>query len=543
MRHGEAPGHEGGAPGQELAARRMVLHRKSPSRRMGCPGHGAPGSKNDAGPFPWGGGAPSLARLWHGISAPASLESRIIDPATLTAEGLVRLYRRRALSPVEATRACLARMARVNPRLNAIITADPAGALEAARRSEARWMAGRPAGPLDGVPMTVKDNIAVAGLRLCWGSAAYRDYVPKRDELPVARLRAGGAVILGKTNVPEFTLEGYTSNVPFGPTRNPWNTALTPGGSSGGAVAAVASGMGALALGTDGGGSIRRPASHTGLVGFKPTPGRVPRADGLPAILLDLEVIGPIARTVTDAAALLGAIAAPDGVLDPSSRNMPPFAPPGSTPRLRIRYVPRFGGHPVDPGIASSVALAARRLAMLGHQVEEGPPPFEVEAILPLFGAVGGAGLAWLLGSLPGNPAPASPALAAMAEAGRAMPAGALMAALDAMAAFRRGIASFLTESCDAILTPAAAALPWPATESHPPWIDGQAVGPRGHAVFTNFANLGGLPAIALPCDPVEGLPVGFQLVAAPAADAALLAVGAEYEAAHPWADRWPDPP
>ncbi|MCR0982947.1 amidase [Roseomonas populi] len=463
-----------------------------------------------------------------------------IDPCLITAEGLVRFYRRHILSPLEVTQAVLARAERLNPALNAVVTLDSAGALEAARASEARWAAGCPLGPLDGVPLTVKDNIPVAGLRCSWGSATHRDFIPARDELPVARLRAAGAVILGKTNVPEFTLEGYTSNALFGPTHNPWNTDLTPGGSSGGAVAAVAAGLGPLAIGTDGGGSIRRPASHTGLVGMKPTPGRVPRADGLPPILLDLEVIGPIARTLGDAAILLSVMAAPDPVRDPASRGLPPFLPPDEMPRLRIRYVPYFPGHPVDPGIAASVATAARGLAALGHEVEEGPPPFDVETVLPLFGAIGGAGLAWLLSTLPGNPDPRSPNLLAMAQAGRAMPAGALMAALDGMAAFRRQIAGFLTTECDAILTPSAAALPWSAGESHPPVIDGQPVGPRGHAVFTNFANLGGLPALALPCDPVGGLPCGFQLVGPPGSDAVLMAVGAEYEAAHPWADRWP---
>ena len=464
----------------------------------------------------------------------------IIDPSTLTATALTALYRRGALSPVEAARAALGRIARLNPRLNAVIALDEAGALAAAARSEARWREGRPAGPLDGVPLTVKDNIPVAGLPCRWGSPAWPGAVPARDELPVARLRAGGAVILGKTNVPELTLEGYTDNTLFGPTRNPWDTRLTPGGSSGGAVAAVASGMGPVALGTDGGGSIRRPASHTGLVGLKPTPGRVPRADGLPAILLDLEVIGPIARTVADAALLLAAIADP-APEDPASRAMAPFAALPLPSRLRIRYVPRFGASPVDPGVAASVAAAAGRLAALGHAVEEGLPPFDPDAILPLFPAIGSAGLAWLLGSLPGNPSPASPALAAMAAAGREAGAAALFGALDAMAAFRRAMALFLTRDCDAILTPAAAALPWPARESHPPEIDGRPAGPRGHAVFTNFANLAALPAIALPCDPVDGLPVGFQLVGAPGAEAALLGLAAAYEAAHPWADRWPD--
>ena len=162
------------------------------------------------------------------------------------------------------------------------------------------------------MPLTVKDNIHVGGLRATWGSRLFADHVAAEDELAVARVRGQGAVIIGKTNCPEFTLQGYTDNLLFGPTRNPWNTSLTPGGSSGGAVAAVASGLAPLALATDGGGSIRRPASHTGLVGLKPSIGRVARVGGFPAILHDMEVIGPIARTTADAALLLSVIAGPD---------------------------------------------------------------------------------------------------------------------------------------------------------------------------------------------------------------------------------------
>ena len=146
--------------------------------------------------------------------------------------------------------------------------------------SEARWRAGTPLSQLDGVPITVKDNMVVRGMRSTWGSALYSEFMPDADELPVARLRAAGAVIFGKTNCPEFTVQGYTDNLLFGPTRNPWNLALTPGGSSGGAVAAVSAGLCPIALATDGGGSIRRPASYTGLVGLKPSRGRVARAEG-----------------------------------------------------------------------------------------------------------------------------------------------------------------------------------------------------------------------------------------------------------------------
>jgi aspartyl-tRNA(Asn)/glutamyl-tRNA(Gln) amidotransferase subunit A len=335
-------------------------------------------------------------------------------------------------------------------------------------------------------------------------------------------------------------LQGYTDNPVHGVTRNPWDPALTPGGSSGGAVAAVAAGLGPLALGTDGGGSIRRPCSHTGLVGLKPSIGRVPRCDGLPAILHDLEQIGPIARTTTDLVALLAVIAPPDA-RDPASRGMPPLDVPPVPPRLRILFVPRFGAHPVDPVIAERTAAAAQRLARLGHRVEEGAAPFDVDALNPLFGAIGQAGLAWLLATRFPGAAPAAPMLREMAEAGRALAATDLFAALEGVGRFRRAMAAFYGGGWDAILTPAAAALPWPAEEVAPPAIGGQAVGPRGHAVFTNFANLAGLPGIALPCAPDGGgLPIGFQLVGAPGADGLLCALAAEWEAAEPWAGRWP---
>lgn len=461
------------------------------------------------------------------------------DPALLPARTLAGLFARRALSPVEALDAILARIAALNPRLNAIIALDEAGARAAARASEARWRAGTPLSPLDGVPLTVKDNIAVAGLPCTWGSPLFRDHVPERDELPVARARAGGLVILGKTNVPEFTLQGYTDNALFGPTRNPWDPALTPGGSSGGAVAAVAAGLGPLALGTDGGGSIRRPASHTGLLGLKPGPGRVPRCDGLPAILLDLEQIGPIARTTGDLVALFALLSPPDP-RDPAARLMPPLAVPAVPPRQRILFVPRFGANPVDPEVATSVAIAAARLGALGHAVEEGEAPFTTDELAALFGPVSQAGLAWLLAERGGEPA--APTLREMAAAGRALSPQAVFAALDGIAAFRRRMAAFF-QGWDLILTPAAAALPWPAGQVAPPVIDGEPVGPRGHAVFTNFANLAGLPGIALPCQPAEsGLPIGFQLVGPAGSDGLLCALAAAWEAAQPWADRWPDP-
>ncbi len=459
----------------------------------------------------------------------------------VSAAGLATAYAREEVSPVEVLESCLDRLASVNPVLNAVIAQDSAEARFAATGSAARWRAGAPLSPLDGVPFTVKDNIVTAGLPTTWGSPLYRDHRSAVDELPVARMAEAGAVLIGKTNIPELASQGYTDNALFGATANPWNPALTPGGSSGGAVAAVASGIGPIALGTDGGGSIRRPASHTGVVGLKPTPGRIPRCDGLPAILLDFEVIGPIARTVIDLIAVTRALSAPDP-RDPISLCLPDFALPAELKRRRILFVPRFANHPVDPEIAASVAGAARVLASLGHEVREGEAPFDVETVAATQAAISQAGLAWLI-NRHGDVPPASPAVKALAMSGNAMPAKTLFEALDATAKLRRLMAVFF-ETTDLILTPAAAALPWPKAQAHPSVIDGHAVGPRGHAVFTAFANVAGLPSLALPsAASVGGLPIGFQLVGAAGTDAGLLALGASYELALPWADRWPADP
>jgi aspartyl-tRNA(Asn)/glutamyl-tRNA(Gln) amidotransferase subunit A len=450
---------------------------------------------------------------------------------------LATAYAEQRVTPVDVLDAVLARLDSVNPVLNAVIAQDRTAARTSAELSTARWRAGTPLGPLDGVPFTVKDNIVTAGLPTLWGCPVFRDFQATHDELPVARMLAAGAVLIGKTNVPELTLMGYTDNTLFGPTGNPWNPALTPGGSSGGAVASVASGIGPIALGTDGGGSIRRPASHTGLVGLKPTPGRIPRCDGLPAILLDFEVIGPIARTVGDLWTVTRTLSARD-TRDPASRMLPDLdAMPPLRP-CRILYVPRFGAHPVDPEIAASVAAAAGHFADLGHDVREGPPPFDPDETALIQTTVSAAGLAWLMRER--HAMPAAPTLRETAERGAAMPAADLFRALDAAARLRRQLGVFF-ETTDVLMTPAAAALPWPKTQTHPPVIAGQPVGPRGHAVFTAFANIAGLPGLALPSRrAAQRLPIGFQLVGAPGADAALLALGLQYENAHPWAGDWP---
>jgi len=438
----------------------------------------------------------------------------------LTATELGAAYRE-GLSPRDAIDATLDRIREVNPRLNAVVTLDEAGAIDAAQQSARRWKAGAARGPLDGVPVTIKDNILVAGLRATWGSRLYADYVPDEDELPVKRLREAGAVILGKTNVPEFTLHGFTDNALFGTTGNPWNPALTPGGSSGGAVAAVASGMGALALGTDGGGSIRRPAAHAGLIGFKPSRDTVKRGKGFPAILHDFEVIGPIARSVGDIIAcveVIGAPAWPRLLQEPVAQ----------TPR--IAYAPTFGDAPVDPLIRETIDRTIARARSLGLAIET-LPHFELaEPLAQVWPVISQTGVAWLLAQHTGWEDKIAPAIAEMAASGGRLRAQDYLNALDAIAAMRRAFDDFF-DVYDFLITPAAAAMPWPAKETHPPVIDGKPVGPRGHAVFTPIANALGLPAISLPCA-IEGdaLPVGLQIIAAQNHDWPLLAFARAYE-------------
>jgi aspartyl-tRNA(Asn)/glutamyl-tRNA(Gln) amidotransferase subunit A len=452
-----------------------------------------------------------------------------MDAADLTAAQLSHAFAARQLSPVEALESCLARVERLNPSLNAIVTLDAEGARAAAQASATRWRQGAPLSPLDGVPVTIKDNLLVAGLRATWGSRLYADHVPAVDELPVGRLRQAGLVILGKTNVPEFTLQGYTDNLLFGPTRNPWNATLTPGGSSGGAVASVAAGMAPLALATNGGGSIRRPVSHTGLFGLKPTAGRIARGQGFPVILHDFEVVGPIARSPQDIDLAMGILAGADP-RDWASVRWPAWREAaGAQRRLRVLFMARFGQEPLDAQIARSVGEAADTMAALGHEVEVGQSPFDLDKLARIFAVVSQGGLSWLLRTSRDRLNELTPAIQVMAETGFALTAADYVDMLSSVEELRRVLAG-LFGRYDALLTPAAAALPWAAERSHPEEIAGRPVGPRGHAIFTPFANASGCPAIAAPCAPSPaGLPIGFQLVAAPGNDEMLVALAREY--------------
>jgi aspartyl-tRNA(Asn)/glutamyl-tRNA(Gln) amidotransferase subunit A len=425
----------------------------------------------------------------------------------------------------------VARIRRYDTRFNAFVALDESGALGAADESDRRRKLGQARSGLDGAPISIKDNLHVGGLPSTWGSRGLAGFIAKADELPVARLRAAGAVILGKTNVPEFTLEGYTRNDLFGVTRNPWSVELTPGGSSGGAAASVAAGFVAAGLGTDGGGSIRRPACHTGLVGFKPSVGRWPRIDGFPAILGDFETAGTLTRTVEDAL-LLDALL--KGADPRDRRSLYVEAPRWGEETRRILYVPRFGASPVDPEIVAATDALAQQLADAGHSVEAGDVFFDLDEAAHIWRAVSRAGVAWLMRENPGFEAKAGAAARAMADDGRTITGVDYLDALEKVAALRRRVAE-LFERFDLVLTPTAAALPWPAATPYPERIDGKPAGPRDHAIFTGWVNIAGLPAISLPVGLSHArLPIGAQFVAGFGADASLLDFSAALEAAMP---------
>ena len=298
----------------------------------------------------------------------------------LSALELAASIREKKVSPVEVVDAVIARLERVNPKLNALCTVTAEEARDAAQAAEVSVMIGEELGPLHGVPVSIKDLLFTRRLLTTGGSRLFADHVPEEDAVSVERLKGAGAIILGKTNTPEFGHKGVTDSPLFGITRNPWNPALTPGGSSGGAGAAVAAGVGPLALGTDGGGSIRIPASLCGIYGLKPSFGRVPQGPGFPG-WESLSHTGPMTRTVRDAALMLDALAGPD---DRDRLSLPadagsPFldACEDGLAGLSVAWSTDLGHGIVDPEVAEICAKAAEVFETLGCHVEVVTPGWE----------------------------------------------------------------------------------------------------------------------------------------------------------------------
>ena len=374
---------------------------------------------------------------------------------------LLRAFRAKTLSPVEAARSALARIETLNSAVNAYCRLDPEGALEAARASEARWARGEPKGLLDGVPVSVKDVLLTRGMATLQGSRTVSADQPWLDDAPaVARLREHGAVILGKTTTPELGHKFVTDSPLTGITRNPWNLERSPGGSSGGAAAALAAGLGPLAVGTDGGGSIRIPATWSGIVGHKPTAGRVPIWP--PSRWGALSHVGPMARSVDDVALLLTVLARPDprdpAALPADGRDYRVGLEDGVA-GLRIAYSPDLGLAEVEPDIAAAVEGAVRTLEGLGARVTTIEPP-GIEAIVPVHRTCYMAIFAQFLEGLsPAQQDLLDPYLRAGAEAGRSITAAAYHAALLT----RQAIAARMEALFAGPRSPRAAGLPRPA--------------------------------------------------------------------------------
>jgi len=451
------------------------------------------------------------------------------------AADLSAAYRSGSADPVAVAQELTQRIKALNPKINAYVALAP-DLIEQADASRKRYQDQRPASALDGVPVAVKDNLRVAGLPTAWGGHTFGEIAAK-DELPVARLRATGAMIVGKTNTPEFAVEGYTGNQRFGVTRNPWNTELTPGGSSGGSVAAVAAGLATLAIGTDGGGSTRRPAGHTGLYGLKPGIGCIPRSGGLPQILMDFEVIGTFTRNIEDLKLLHSALAGPDRS-DPISRSF--VIPVVDHGKLRVLSVPVLNNNPCDHEILDATRKLAQRLMDLGHQVTEADLPVNLERINDYWGAFAQIGLANLCETVPKMRDHAGKSYLEMADAGAKIPAHQLFAALTAVRDLRIDVSQLFTDY-DVILMPTAAAQPWPAGQTHPTVIDGIKTGPRGHAIYTGWVNAAGHPSIAVPAGfDQSGMPIGCQLIADLGSETQLLALAQDLSDQAPnW--RWPE--
>jgi len=464
---------------------------------------------------------------------------------TFTSAGeLGKLYRTRRASPLEVMQALLARIDAVNPAVNAIVTLARDAALWNARRATAALKRGAALPPLFGVPVAIKDVTPTAGIRTTHGSKLFEDHVPTEDALVVQRLRAAGAIVLGKTNTPEFAFGPNTVNAVFGATRNPWDPTRTAGGSSGGSAAALATGMCPLAEGTDLGGSLRGPASFCGVVGFRTTPGLIPRYPS--ALAWDsYSVEGPMARSVADAALMLSVMAGPDDraplsyEVDPRQFLGAVRAP--SVKGWRIAWTVDLGGLVlVDDEVRAVFEHAVSAFRSIGARLEAVCPDMsDVPEIVRL--TRGLLMVARHADKLPDHRAVLQAGLVENAEAGLALSSREIAEGELLRTRQWQRVREFL-EPRDLWLTPTMAVPPFPIEHPHVLEVNGRPVGKamqRSHLTYA-FSVLG-LPAISIPCGFTRaGLPVGLQIVGKRRGEVAVLRAAAAFEAARPWSDRVP---
>jgi aspartyl-tRNA(Asn)/glutamyl-tRNA(Gln) amidotransferase subunit A len=460
------------------------------------------------------------------------------DLAMMPAHQLVKLFKARKASPVEAAKAALARIEAFNPQLNAFQHLDPDGAMRAARASEKRWKkGGKRLSDLDGVPLTIKDMVLTKGLPTRMGSLATDENGPWPVDAPTAqRLREAGTVLLGKTTSPEYGWKGVTDSRLFGATHNPWKIGRTSGGSSGGGVAAEAVGMGSLAIGTDGAGSVRIPCSFSGLFGLKPTQGRVPvwpsSAQGT------LSHVGPMTRTVRDAAMMMNVIAR----FDPRD----PYARPDDeedylkgfdkgVKGLRIAYSPNLGfveKEKIDRDVATAVEAAARVFKTLGARVIDDSPDLGGLDPRRILNAHWQSNVALLLKSFDAEKRELmDPGLLKAAEVGAGLGQEAVVQAIHQ----RQQLAVILNQfmaKYDLLLTPTMPMTAFAVNENGAWGGDGVDI---GWTPFTLTFNLTRQPAATIPCGlDRDGLPIGLQIVSGHARDTLVLRAAAAYERVRP---------
>jgi aspartyl-tRNA(Asn)/glutamyl-tRNA(Gln) amidotransferase subunit A len=482
--------------------------------------------------------------------------------ADLTLRDAVARVRRRDLSAVELTRASLARIADVDGRLGAFLTVDETGAFAAAEALDRRIAAGEDPGPLAGAPIAVKDVICTAGVRTTASSRILRHFVPAYDATVVARLRAAGAVVVGKTSCDEFAMGSSNENAAFGPVRNPWDPARVPGGSSGGSAVAVAAGEALGALGTDTGGSIRLPASFCGIVGLRPTYGRVSRY-GVIAYASSLDQVGPFGRDVADAAVLLEAIAGDDPRDSTASpRPVPHYAAAldGSVKGLRLGLPREYFVEGMQPEVDGAVRAAVRELERLGARVEDVSLPHTDYAIATYYlvaTAEASSNLARYDGVRYGERADAAN-LGEMYERTRAAGFGAevkrrIMLGTYALSAgyydayylkaqqvrtlIRRDFEAAFAR-CDAIVAPVAPTTAFALGEKTDDPLTMYL-----SDIFTISVNLAGLPGLSVPCGrDGAGMPIGLQVIGRPYDEWEILRIAHAYEQATDWHRARPKP-
>ncbi|WP_091223533.1 amidase [Geodermatophilus siccatus] len=455
---------------------------------------------------------------------------------------LAALIRSRQLSARELADACLARIDALDDRVNAVVTLDAEGARAAADAADAALAGGEEVGPLHGLPVAHKDTHATGGMRTTWGSPL-ADTVPADDELVVARLRAAGAVRVGKTNVPEFAAGSHTFNPLFGVTHNPYRHGSSAGGSSGGAAAALAAGFVPVADGSDFGGSLRNPAAFCNVVGLRPTPGRVPT---WPAAMgwSQLSVQGPMGRTVADVALVLSAMAGPDRRV-PISLDDPgaPFAAPlpERLDGLRVAWAPDLGGRVrVDPAITSVLSQSVAVFEELGATVEADCP--DLSGSDDVFGTL----RAWVFDATFSDLARQHPdglkeSIRWNAALGAELTGADVARAEIAHTALYERVVGFF-DRYDVLLAPTTQVLPFPVEQEYPTEIDGEPL--TGYLAWMRSCTLitpTGCPALSVPGGfTTDGLPVGLQVVAPPRADRRVLEVGHAFERATRFGERRP---